>query len=348
MMSENMSAEISQAESLLAAIRAGDADAVKAFIDAGGDVNCRGLDDFTPLHTAVECENLEIVRLLVDAGADVLATVESQCYDEKYNAASFAYMFGYRDIYKFLDAAEREQIKKRREVQRPQREKLFAAINAQQPDIVCEAAAEGADVNGWEEIIADCGGGTKNRILLTPLCAAIKNGGNAEVVKTLLEAGAEAKASTVSTMEYSERYSSSDNIYPLFYAVEADNAEVVKLLLAAGADANYGLVGDWDCDSADIAPLYKAVENNNYEIAKLLLEAGAWPDGYAGGGKGEWSQSAAACAADNGNADILRLLLDFGAKADFADKPEEMTKLDVSPEILKIIKDAAQKRKRRG
>lgn len=341
-MSEDMSAEISQTERLSAAIRAGNADAVKAFIDAGGDVNCRDLNDFTLLHVAVECENLEIVRLLVDAGADVLATVESQCYDEKYNAASFAYMFGYKDIYKFLDAAEREQIKK----QRPQREKLFAAINTQQPDAVRRAAAEGADVNDWEEIVADCGGGTKNRILLTPLCAAIKNGGSAEVVKTLLEAGADAKASTVSTMEYSERYSSSDNIYPLFYAVESDNAEAVKLLLSAGADVNYGLVGDWDCDSADIAPLYKAVENNNYEIAKLLLEAGACPDAYAGGGKGEWSQSAAACAASKGNMDILRLLLDFGAKADFADNAEEMQESDVSPEILKIIKDAAQKQKR--
>lgn len=346
MMSENRSAEISQAERLSAAIRAGDADAVKAFIDAGGDVNCRDLNDFTLLHTAVECENLEIVRLLVDAGADVLATVESQYYGEKYNAASFAYMFGYKDIYKFLDAVEREQIKKRREAQRPQRERLFAAINAQQPDAVRRAAAEGADVNDWEEIVADCGGGTKSRILLTPLCAAIKNGGNAEVIKVLLEAGADAKASTVSTMEYSERYSSSDNVYPLFYAVEADNAEAVKLLLSAGADANYGLVGDWDCDSTDIAPLYKAVENNNYEIAKLLLEAGACPDAYAGGGKGEWSQSAVACAAGKGNMDILRLLLDFGAKADFTDNPKEMQESDVSPEILKIIKDAAQKQKR--
>ena len=346
MMSEDRSAEISQAERMSAVIRAGDADAVKAFINAGGDVNCRDLNDFTLLHTAVECENLEIVRLLVDAGADVLATVESQCYDEKYNAASFAYMFGYKDIYKFLDAAEREQIKKRREAQRPQRERLFAAIKAQQPDAVRRAAADGADVNDWEEFVTDCGGGTKSRILLTPLCAAIKNGGNAEVVKTLLEAGADAKASTVSTMEYSERYSSSDNVYPLFCAVEADNAEAVKLLLSAGADVNYGLVGDWDCDSADIAPLYKAVENNNYEIAKLLLEAGACPDAYAGGGKGEWSQSAAACAASKGNMDILRLLLDFGAKADFADNAEEMQESDVSPEILKIIKDAAQKQKR--
>ena len=346
MMSENKSTEISQAERLSAAIRAGDADGVKAFIDAGGDVNCRNLDNVTPLHTAAQYGDLDIVRMLVGAGADVLATVESQCYDEKYNAASFAYMFGYKDIYKFLDAIEREQIKKRREAQRPQRERLFAAINAQQPDAVRRAAAEGADVNEREEFVADCGGDTKNRILLTPLCAAIKNGGNAEVVKTLLEAGADAKASTVSTMEYSERYSSSDNVYPLFYAVEADNAEVVKLLLSAGADANYGLVGDWDCDSADIEPLYKAVENNNYEIAKLLLEAGACPDAYAGGGKGEWSQSAVACAASKGNADILRLLLDFGAKADFADNAEEMQESDVSPEVLKIIKDAAQKQKR--
>lgn len=346
MMSESMSAEMSQMERMSAVISAGDADGVKAFIDAGGEVNCRDSDGWTLLHTAAQYGDLDIVRMLVDAGADVFATVKTQYDDEKYNAASFAYMFGYKDIYKFLDAIEREQIKKRREAQRPQRERLFAAINAQQPDAVRRAAAEGADVNDWEEFVTDCGGGTKNRILLTPLCAAIKNGGNAEVIKVLLEAGADAKASTVSTMEYSERYSSSDNVYPLFYAVEADNAEAVKLLLSAGADANYGLVGDWDCDSADIAPLYKAVENNNYEIAKLLLEAGACPDAYAGGGKGEWSQSAVACAAGKGNMDILRLLLDFGAKADFADNAEEMQESDVSPEILKIIKDAAQKQKR--
>ena len=141
MMSENKGMEISQTERLSAAIRAGNADGVKAFIDAGGDVNCRNLDNVTPLHTAAQYGDLDIVRMLVGAGADVFATVKTQ-YDEDYSAADIAYSCEHREVFDFIRTVQQEQIQKRRDAHKVQREKLFSAINAQQPDIVREAVAE--------------------------------------------------------------------------------------------------------------------------------------------------------------------------------------------------------------
>lgn len=56
---------------------AGDAPAVKAFLDKGCDLNAFDEFAFTPLHYAAWNEHIEIVRLLLSAGANVNAHDES-------------------------------------------------------------------------------------------------------------------------------------------------------------------------------------------------------------------------------------------------------------------------------
>ena len=48
-------------------------DAVIALLDGGGDVSLRNASGFTPLHNAVNNQHVEIVRLLIERGADVNA-----------------------------------------------------------------------------------------------------------------------------------------------------------------------------------------------------------------------------------------------------------------------------------
>lgn len=57
-------------ESLHDAARAGNADAVKAFLDSGADIHAKDGFGYTPLHVA---RNAEVVQLLVELGADVNA-----------------------------------------------------------------------------------------------------------------------------------------------------------------------------------------------------------------------------------------------------------------------------------
>ena len=65
-------------EMLVDVCREGDLDAVKLLIDAGADVNAREDDEDgkTPLLAACCCYNPDIVRALIEAGADVNAKDE--------------------------------------------------------------------------------------------------------------------------------------------------------------------------------------------------------------------------------------------------------------------------------
>ena len=51
----------------------GDIQAVKQYLNAGGDVNAKGEDERTPLHGAVIGRQKEIVELLIAKGTDVNA-----------------------------------------------------------------------------------------------------------------------------------------------------------------------------------------------------------------------------------------------------------------------------------
>ena len=60
---------------LVEAVYAGDAAAVVRLIEEGHDVNDFGKDDWTPLTVAVENDDVELVELLLQRGADPNKTV---------------------------------------------------------------------------------------------------------------------------------------------------------------------------------------------------------------------------------------------------------------------------------
>lgn len=59
-------------------VRWGDLSSAKALIDAGIDVNKAGDLGYTPLHEACMQGNMEMVRLLVEHGADLFALSEGE------------------------------------------------------------------------------------------------------------------------------------------------------------------------------------------------------------------------------------------------------------------------------
>lgn len=78
----------------------GDLHAAKALIDSGIDIDKRGEDLYTPLHEAVERRNLEMVEILLNAGART--DLENQLGDSPRDMAA-AYKFP--EIVSMLDLA---------------------------------------------------------------------------------------------------------------------------------------------------------------------------------------------------------------------------------------------------
>ena len=133
-----------------------------------------------------------------------------------------------------------------------------------------------------------------------PLEAAIEeieNGGNIEIVKSLIDYGADINACSNQPEKIS-------HLYPIHCAVFNDNYEVLKLLLIRGADPNV------KTDDGEM-PLNWAVENQKYDMAELLLKYGADKQINFFGGHG--GMSALDHAVQNLDIPMITLLLDAGA-----------------------------------
>ena len=225
-------------------------DFVRLLLKAGAKLNALDRDGMSPLREAIDVHAfdntpakiaarnagaLEIVRLLVDAGANTdgrnrplgsLGRVGKELYEVP---LALAARHGNLEVVRYLlgkganvDLASRDGLPP-----------LHSAIHYGQPDIVRVLIAAGADVNLPE---------SPDKV--TPLLRAVSplDGKEhaAEMVRELVRAGANVNAAD------------SDGNTPLLGAVNSGNAEVVSLLLAAGADIHRP-------DSEGDSPLASAV-----------------------------------------------------------------------------------------
>ena len=95
-----------------------DVNGIREIVEAGGNVNVHIEEGCTPLIAAVLVGNLEIVKLLVELGADVNAVdgyFESPLYYAKYN--------NFSDIAEYLEPITSQKI--RAEVQRGMSGKFY-------------------------------------------------------------------------------------------------------------------------------------------------------------------------------------------------------------------------------
>lgn len=252
-------------DDLFTAVRKDNPQMVRWLLDHGADPNARDNYQHSVLQEAATWRATACVKLLIEAGADVHAKdhVESQPISD-----------------------------------------------ASTPEIVRLLVEAGADIN----YISGQG-----YTLLKSMAEQV----NIDMVRALLNMGADTDAET-------KRYTTT----PLYVAVQQDDLEIVRLLLEAGANPNAQNVDRWfplaNAQSIEMVQLlldYGAdihltnemgqdalQDQKDPEVAAYLIEAGA----HVNPDKGQ-SGSPLQGAARNGNLEKMRLLLQRGADVDQAE-----------------------------
>ena len=268
---------------LHAACREGQVEMVKCLVEAGADIFKRTLyTRDSALHIACDVSNVEIVRYLIDKGAEVNA------------------------------------LKLHRSTP------LRITCIRGNPVLVEMLIKEGADVDLAE------------RTGRTPLITATEKG-HAEVVRLLLEAGCNKDAGDCigrtavchaahhrhhEVLRYLIQYGADINtvdsrgVSPLHTPCRMGFYDIIQILLDAGCDP------DIKCqmggrNGATYTPIWEAVQNGHLLAVKTLLDAGANPDCCDDGDMG--SALFALMMSNHIRVDILRALLEAGVNVNYRD-----------------------------
>ena len=224
---------------LIEAAYNGHVEIVKLLIDRGADVNLKGEAWYGPLHAAAMGGHAEVVKLLLDNGADV--NIFHQ--DKPLHCAA---KNGHIEVAEMLLARGADINAKGMSEQTP----LGTAVSNQQVEMVKFLLSKGADVN--IRAIYGC----------SPLHTAVSSG-NIELARLLLEHGANADFKC-------------NGRTALIASVFNDDVEMTDMLLSFGADVNAK-------DDYENTPLYISYQCDNVEIGRILLANEADPTIECGG-----------------------------------------------------------------
>ena len=299
-------------KALFAAIESDNAAMVRLLVEAGADVNAaEGFGGNTPLHEAVEGGNAEIVQILVDAGADI----EAEGFMGQ-TPLSLAAEEGASEIMQILLGQGADNgTPEGEDKQTPAigSEALFNVIEKGDVETVRLLVEAGADVNAAEGF-----GGN------TPLHEAVE-GGNAEIVQILVEAGADIEAEGFMDQT------------PLSLAAEEGVTEIMQILLGQGADNGTQEGEDKQAPAIGSEALFTAIEKGDVETVRLLVEAGADVNAAEGfGGNTPLHE-----AVEEGNAEIVQILVDAGADIEaegfMGQTPLSLAAEEGASEIMQIL-----------
>ncbi|KAB2977718.1 MULTISPECIES: ankyrin repeat domain-containing protein [unclassified Wolbachia] len=206
---------------------------IKCLINQPGlDVNVRGLNGKTPLHCAIEFDELSMVDLLLT----------------KKNINPFVEDNEGKTSLDYAKEGKKAEI-------------LQALINnkyGSEEDSLLHLAAMIGEVNAVRYLIGKgIDVNVLNTLHHTPLHLAAGIG-HENVVKVLVEEG----SAEIDVFD-------ARNQTPMHYAVNNKKLEIVKLLLELGADVNSARVGQ---NSMKLSPVHIAVSNTNYDERDLCLD----------------------------------------------------------------------------
>jgi ankyrin repeat protein len=225
---------------------------VRSLLDRHVNVNQAQADGMTALHWAAYRDDLEMVKLLVNARADVNA---ANRYEVK--PLSLACTNGNEAVVDVLLGAGADP----NTTLRGGETVLMTAARTGKSGPVKALLARGAVVNAKEQ-----------RGQTAMMWAAAE--GHAAAVDALLKAGAEFRTALPS------------GFTPLCFAVREGRLDVVRILLKAGAPVNEAMQPKRSFPRAvarGTTPLILAVENGHFEVAVALVEAGADPNDQRSG-----------------------------------------------------------------
>ena len=229
---------------LVAAVKSGDAAAVRTLLARDVDVDAAAPDGTTALHWAAHRNDLPTVDLLLRAGASPAAISRHGVTPLHLAAINGSAAV----IQRLLDAGADAN------TALPDGETvLMTAARAGRVEAVRALLAGGADVHAREPL--------KGQTAL--MWAAAEN--NAAVAGALIDAGADLR-----------QRSASGSFSPYLFAVRGGHVDTSRLLIARGADVN-------DAMPDGTSALVLAVINAHYELASVLLDEGADPDAAAQG-----------------------------------------------------------------
>lgn len=279
-------------EQLIQAIRDNNTAEVTRLVEADKSIVTRYIllrnDDLAdgrlPLMIAVESGHVEIVKIFIDAGADIN---EAECMFFPYDGGDTP---------------------------------IICASEHGHTEIVRELITLGADVDKEDE---------KGNTAL--ICAA-KNG-HTEIVQALIAAGANVDQTNAR------------GYHAMNYAAGYGDTDIVQLLIATGADFNYCRALNTACRGDQLETVRVIIEA--YHEGKSRARVGAYEDlsGLEARDKNDFTPLMH--AARNGNAEIVRMLLEAGvnpdATADIDDR--EQTALDIArqtghTEVVELLEAA--------
>jgi ankyrin repeat protein len=289
--------ESNSTDHLKNAIAALDLALVGSLIREAGRVSLPDANGVTPLAHAIATGRLEIVRLLVEAGADVNQLSQPASVVPELNGPALPLLIAsaqrHRDITEYLTPLtspplRKVAVKQFRSIKRkwnktllrdPRVKAFLMAARTGNAASVSSLLAEKVDIRAGDEY-----GNTA--------VAYAALGGHVEVVRLLLSAGAdpdgELDAESTALMV-------------------ASNPAIAELLIQAGANPNKLIDGS--------TPLSSAAHRNLQDVAALLLAAGANPNVLT-----EPHGCALSTAIAKGHLDVARILIEFGASVNFRPK----------------------------
>ncbi|HEY7170346.1 MAG TPA: ankyrin repeat domain-containing protein [Vicinamibacterales bacterium] len=223
---------------LVDAAKRQDREAVRTLLKQRVDVNAPQTDGATALHWAAHWDDLETADLLIRAGANVQSANEFGI-----TPLALACTNGNAAMIALLLKAGANPNAARTTGETP----LMTASRTGNLEAVKSLLAHGAEVNAKEPVEGQ-----------TALMWAISER-HADVVRVLVEAGADARARAVS------------GFTPLLFAARAGDLDSTRLLLDAGADVN-------EASSDGTGALLVATVRGHAKLAIFLLDRGADPN----------------------------------------------------------------------
>jgi uncharacterized protein len=323
-------------EKLFKSVQEDSLEEVKEALQEGLDVNVKDKDGMTVLMVAAEYnEDPEIIERLLRAGADITAADQNgkSAWDYLLENEAFIKTQTYTQM---TDLASDSYF--RSVVQGDSLEEIRYAIFI------------GADVNAGEapytaflwaveqnenpeviKLLLDSGAdiNAKTQSSWKVLNVAVSKNNNPEVLRMLIDAGADVNAKD------------KDGRTLLNYTVQHENTEKARLLIEGGADINAQ-------NEKGNTALYDAVSKENTEIIKMLIDAGA----DANIQNGYYKRTPLSIAADKGYNDIAWLLIVAGADVDVQDKdgktPLYMASSKGHTNIVRALLDAGADVNKKG